>query len=70
MGKWTGSEQPDLFQFNGVKEFSFLLKPNQRINEIKNSLDRYGYIILAAETMEQVISEKNRIFKHLSNYVK
>lgn len=70
LGTWIGPENLDLSLFESVIDFSIQLKQNQELPDIKNSLDRYGYVILSAQSMDKVKSEKNRIFKHLSNYVK
>lgn len=54
--------------YNSFKNSSIVyhqlnLSKGQEIKQITNSIDRYGCVIIKAETKEELISEKNEIFK-------
>lgn len=45
----------------GIKELNFTLKEGEKVPCIKNSLNRYGYVILQAKNRKQLIIEKGKV---------
>lgn len=47
----------------GVHKFSFRLKAGDRVPQIKNSLDRYGFVVLKSSSYNELEQLKNRVFQ-------
>lgn len=52
-------------RFPGVVEYKFDLKVGDSIRLITNSLNRYGYFVLAGYKLEELIQKKNKIHLYL-----
>jgi carbamoyl-phosphate synthase large subunit len=50
-----------------VVKFSFNLKQEMEIPKIKNSLDRYGFIIVAANNRESLIESAEKYIDEIEN---
>lgn len=63
------NEIDELSKLNWVKNFEFILKEGENVPEIKSSLDRYGSVLLLANSKEELIQRKESIMQEINHKV-
>jgi carbamoyl-phosphate synthase large subunit len=68
-GMWSKHDKNESFSISGLEHFENSLTNGQKIPVITNSIDRYGHVVLTAESKVDLIRKKNLIFKELNTNI-